>query len=273
MSIDFFEDNWRDVIEKARRGLNLTLPEIARSSRHSLTAVEQLFKGCLDKKTLVAIAPSLSLNAKALLRLAENIAPSAVSLPSQLLQLTTFFEGMQVHSYLLWSEENKRAVVFDTGSEVKWLLKKLATAKLTLEALFLTHNHRDHVEKLSELLAQTHAQAWIAAADSISGAQLLPEYFSYQLDQKIHIEARSTPGHSPGGTTYLIQGLPVTVAIVGDALFARSMGGVAASAYQEALKSIKQNILSLPPTTILCPGHGPLTTVDKEKKENPFFVT
>ena len=86
----------------------------------------------------------------------------------------------------------------------------------------------------------------------------------------LSIESRSTWGHSPGGVTYVVRGLPRTVAIVGDAIFAGSMGGGGVS-YKDALKTNRESILSLPDETILCPGHGPLTTVGEQKKVNPFF--
>ncbi len=72
--------------------------------------------------------------------------------------------------------------------------------------------------------------------------------------------------------TYLIEGLTPAVAIVGDAIFARSIGGIPTSAYQAALEAIRKNILSLPSSTILCPGHGSLTTVGEELEHNPFFA-
>ncbi|MEM6601450.1 MAG: MBL fold metallo-hydrolase, partial [Verrucomicrobiota bacterium] len=61
------------------------------------------------------------------------------------------------------------------------------------------------------------------------------------------------------------------VAITGDALFAGSMGG-ANDCWQEALTCTRRNILSLPDDTLLCPGHGPVTTVALEKSNNPFFA-
>jgi glyoxylase-like metal-dependent hydrolase (beta-lactamase superfamily II) len=60
------------------------------------------------------------------------------------------------------------------------------------------------------------------------------------------------------------------LAIVGDAIFAGSMGGGAVS-YEEALRTNRQSIFTLPDNTVLCPGHGPLTTVGEEKRNNPFF--
>jgi glyoxylase-like metal-dependent hydrolase (beta-lactamase superfamily II) len=68
----------------------------------------------------------------------------------------------------------------------------------------------------------------------------------------------------------MVSGLPNRIAVVGDAMFAGSMGGGGVS-YADALQTNRQNILSLPDDTILCPGHGPLTTVGQEKVNNPFF--
>ncbi len=85
------------------------------------------------------------------------------------------------------------------------------------------------------------------------------------------IRTRLTPGHSPGGTTYVIEGALLAAAMVGDAIFAGSIGTVRDD-YQGALAKIRREILGLSDHTILCPGHGPLTTVAEEKAHNPFFA-
>jgi glyoxylase-like metal-dependent hydrolase (beta-lactamase superfamily II) len=85
------------------------------------------------------------------------------------------------------------------------------------------------------------------------------------------LRTRQTPGHSPGGTTFIVEGHTVQAAMVGDAIFAGSIGGVR-SDYAQTLATIRQEILGLPDHTILCPGHGPLTTVAREKAHNPFFA-
>src|SRR5437867_1453712 len=82
---------------------------------------------------------------------------------------------------------------------------------------------------------------------------------------------RRTWGHSPGGMTYVVTGLARLIAIVGDSLFAGSMGGGNVS-YQDALRNNLEKILTLPDETIICPGHGPMTTVGEEKQHNPFFA-
>ena len=79
-------------------------------------------------------------------------------------------------------------------------------------------------------------------------------------------------GHSPGGTSYVLHGLARPVGIVGDALFCRSRGGVSQVHYTSALEVTRRQILSLPKETILCPGHGPMTTIGWELGRNPFYA-
>ncbi len=89
----------------------------------------------------------------------------------------------------------------------------------------------------------------------------------------LRITNRETPGHADDGITYIIgnwSGDAPAVAIVGDAIFAGSMGG-AAQHGALAKQKVREQILALPPDTLICPGHGPLTTVAEEKAHNPFF--
>jgi glyoxylase-like metal-dependent hydrolase (beta-lactamase superfamily II) len=71
--------------------------------------------------------------------------------------------------------------------------------------------------------------------------------------------------------TFFVTGLARPVAIVGDSIFAGSMGGGNVS-YKDALRNNVEKILTLPDETIICPGHGPMTTVGEEKRSNPFFA-
>ena len=267
-----FEDTWLDVVKKAMRGLSLDASTLASISRVPLAEVTSLLHGKLNKDLLLCITPALSLNPSALLALADEVPPARIRLPATARCFTTSYHDIRVHSYVLWSEENKIAVAFDTGTDLSLLLAELSKHDLTLRSIFLTHGHRDHCAEIESLIAATGADAWSDAAEPVPETKLLPLHFSYDLDSHINIEALSTPGHSPGGTTYVIHGLASPMAIVGDALFARSVGGISCAAYLPALEAIQKNILSLPPATILCPGHGPFTTVEEELLWNPFFA-
>jgi glyoxylase-like metal-dependent hydrolase (beta-lactamase superfamily II) len=89
----------------------------------------------------------------------------------------------------------------------------------------------------------------------------------------LRITNRPTPGHAVDGATYVVGTWPddaPNVAMVGDAVFAGSMGGAGAR-LAEAKEAVRRQIFTLPPDTLICPGHGPLTTVGEEKAHNPFF--
>jgi glyoxylase-like metal-dependent hydrolase (beta-lactamase superfamily II) len=140
---------------------------------------------------------------------------------------------------------------------------------LQIKLILLTHIHTDHILKLAELKAATGAPAKVSAIDPTPGAEpfSLPQNFNVG---GLSIEARLTSGHAAGGITYVITGLERPVAIVGDALFAGSMGGGLVS-FADALANNRKQIFSLPDNTVVCAGHGPLTTVGEEKKHNPFY--
>jgi glyoxylase-like metal-dependent hydrolase (beta-lactamase superfamily II) len=89
----------------------------------------------------------------------------------------------------------------------------------------------------------------------------------------LSIRAIPLPGHCLGALGYVIEGLAVPVCVTGDALFAGSMGGCApGEPYREALAANRKEVLSLPPETILLPGHGPASTVGSELLANPFLA-
>ena len=174
------------------------------------------------------------------------------------------------NGYLVSSETSKDAVLIDPGDEVDALLEAVRNEQLNVGLILLTHAHPDHVADLRRLRKATGAPVYISELEAEEGAEAIAEgkrFWSGSLE----IEARLTSGHSPGGMTYVVTGLSRPVAIVGDSLFAGSMGGGNVS-YEDALRNNREKILTLPDETVICPGHGPLTTVGKEKRDNPFFA-
>lgn len=266
-----FEDTWHDIMIKAMRGLSITPLDLVKKSSLGLSEVESLIDGCLNQEHLLKLASTLSLHPQALIELAcEKKHPSSLKLPENLIRITTSFHNLEVHSYLLWDDKSKEAVAFDTGSNCSKMLEELQKKKLKLLHVFLTHKHHDHCDDLDCLLKKTNAQAWINSLEVIEKTTAIPSNSSWNIGD-LTVTPRATPGHSPGGMSYLIEGLSPSVIIVGDALFARSIGGVLSPSYQSALKYIRNNILSLPPSTMICPGHGPISNVEEELLHNPFF--
>jgi hydroxyacylglutathione hydrolase len=269
------EDNFEDVLMKASTGLGLGKHELAEKAGISVAAVGALLDAKVDEDSLRAVAPVLNLDADSLVSLANKLwYPDLIEVAGLKCYNTPFpvpgYEEMTVNSFLVWSPETKVAVAFDTGANVDAMLADLESLGLDLQALVITHTHRDHIAAYDELLNMIEGKvAFAPELEPYGQADLLTHGDSIDLEG-LHIEVRLTNGHSPGGTTYVVEGLSLPVAIVGDALFCLSMGG-AKDAYAQALESIRAHILTLSDDTVLCPGHGPLTTVTNEKAQNPFF--
>ena len=265
------EDNAADVIGKAQSGLGIADSELSKKSGVSFSAIRKIHVGEFDLAALREIAPVLGLYPDALVDLAEDKwKPDPLENFDGLAQFTTDYGGMKVNSYLLWDLEEKVAAAFDTGADCRDMLRLAAKENLRIKFILLTHAHSDHVADLPRLREETDAHVFAPAREPVPGAETIDEGKHFSLG-RIDIEARLTWGHSPGGMTFVATGLARPVAIVGDSLFAGSMGGGSVS-YRDALTNNLEKILTLPDETIICPGHGPMTSVGEEKKHNPFFA-
>ncbi|MEM1059508.1 MAG: MBL fold metallo-hydrolase [Verrucomicrobiota bacterium] len=266
------EDEWVDVLNKAITGPNRDPGLLSRQSGVPETEIKRLCAGKLQVRHLEALAPKLGLRPAPLLDLAQDRYHPEVAPPEEgFLAHTTPFGDMDVNAYLIWDPASKRGLIFDTGGNAKTMLDRVRQEGITVQGVFLTHAHGDHIFDLPAVLKATKAPAWIGEGEEIPEARPFSAGHAFDL-AGFHIETRLTRGHSPYGITYVIHGHPCghAIAVVGDALFAGSMGGGRVD-YADALKTTRERILSLPGDTLLCPGHGPLTTVALEKKHNPFF--
>ena len=265
------EDNVGDIIGKAQRGLEISDSELAKKSGASADAVRKARDGKFDETTLRALAPALDLDADALADLGSGKwKPDSLESFDGLAQFGTSYGGMLVNSYLLWDLGAKQAVAFDTGADCTGMLKLATKEDLSIKLVLLTHAHTDHVADLPKLREETGAEVFAPEREPVPGAEQIEEGKHFRLG-KIDIEARLTWGHSPGGMTFVCTGLARPIAIVGDSLFAGSMGGGSVS-YKDAVKNNLEKILTLPDETIICPGHGPMTSVGEEKRHNAFFA-
>lgn len=268
------EDTWLDVVKKAVRGLHFPEGELESQSGLSAGTLGKILSGQLWVEDLRRLAPTLGLNPTRLNDLAMGrYHPGMIRLPEGIAMFTTPWHDFEVHSYLVWdpnqSGRGKEAVAFDSGSDASEMLSFLVSHHLNLEHVFLTHGHGDHVFDLDRIIEKTKASALQGDREETPGVQLFTPGKTFRIGS-LEIETRSTWGHAKGGVTYVIKGLEKPVAIVGDAIFAGSMGGGIVS-YAACLETNREEILSLPPETLICPGHGPLTTVALENLHNPFF--
>ena len=265
------EDNFTDVIGKAQRGLGISDSQLAEAARISSNDVRKLRGGEVDEIALYRVAPVLGLAGRALFDLASgNWTPPEINAIEGFAGFTTNFGDMSVNAYLAWDPKTKRGFAFDTGADTTEMVARIAQEKLHIKAILLTHSHPDHIAALAELRKATAAPVYLGERESVRDAEPIAEGKAFAADE-LEIETLLTWGHSEGGVTYFVRGLERPLAIVGDSIFAGSMGGGSVS-YQDALQNNLTKILSLPNETIICPGHGPLTTVEKEKNDNPFFA-
>lgn len=265
------EDNFVDVLGKAKRGLKLSEAQLAQGTGLTEAEVLATLGGQVNEPALRALAPVLGLNAAAVVTLANRAwYPRDPGNIHGLVCFNTPYEDMTVNSYLVYDVGSRAAVAFDTGADCDGMLRFITGHGLKLTGILLTHAHGDHIADLARLKQETGASAWVSEREPVSGAQPFADGREFQAGA-LQIATRRTSGHARGGVTYVVTGLSRRLAVVGDAVFAGSMGGGMVD-YAEALRTNRESILTLADDTVLCPGHGPLTTVGEEKKNNPFFA-
>jgi 3-hydroxyisobutyrate dehydrogenase len=216
------------------------------------------------------ISPLLGLHADSLLAIGRHTWRPAPVAVEGLLVFNTVYGSMTVNSFIVFDPESKSAALFDTGADASGGLAAIMDLGLRLERIYITHTHPDHIAALAEWRkAFPNAAVKAGRGDLPDGAEPVDDGMTFTLG-KLAIEARETSGHARCGMTYVIEGLAQPLAIAGDALFAGSMGG-AAAAWTDALHANRRKIFSLPGYAVICPGHGPLTTVAEERGHNPFY--
>ena len=266
------EDNFTDVIGKAQRGYKLTDAALAQQALISPEDLAAVKAGEVRPPALIALAEVLGLGRESLLRLARREwYPEQPIFKRGFAMFNTAFEDMTVNSYLVWDGKTRHAAAFDTGANAQPMLDTLAGEGLTLRYIFLTHTHDDHIADLDRLAAGG-GEVWSSELEPVDrpGAKTFQENAHFHLGE-LSIKTLFTWGHSPGQTTFFVSGLSWPLAIVGDSMFASSMGG-SATHFDMQLRNNRQKILKLQADTVLACGHGPLTTLKQEKQNNPFFA-
>ena len=184
--------------------------------------------------------------------------------------------------YILEDDTTGKAAVIDPGDEAGRILKVLEEDKVEVEYILLTHGHYDHTTAVPEL-ARTFPQAaiYIHKADANgAGSQLFPlagqvEGLKYYDEGdtlplgSLTIQVLHTPGHSPGSVTLKVE----DVLFTGDTLFCGSMGrtDLGGGSYAQIMASLKR-LGGLEGDFHVCPGHDRTSTLDRERKYNPFLL-
>lgn len=269
-------DHLGEIIQKAREAAEISSEAAAQAAAlriDEFAAFEQGGKAPAQIN-ITSLATLIRLNAAKLQKIAEGWLPPAIDLSQwrELRQITTAREGIEVHCHLIWDEVSREAALFDTGWDAEPILKLVAENQLHLRHLFLTHMDDDHVAAMAALRSQ------FPKLLLHSNSKHAPPQHRNRPNDFIHLGSlritnRDTPGHTEESVTYVIGTWPDDaphVAMVGDTIFA---GSLARGKQSTALlkQKIRDQIFKLPDETLLCPGHGPVTTVATERENNPFF--
>lgn len=270
------EDHAGDILRKARLGRGVPLERVAAAAQarpEQLARFEERGEPS-NGMDFDAVAELLNLDGPKLRRIAEGWLPAAHELSRWqcLRKIENDHGGMAVNCFLLWDRSSQEAALFDTAWVVGPIADLLNQFQLTLKHIFITHSHHDHIAALGELRKQAPDAAVHSNSFHAPKNQKLRKGECFSVG-KLNIAWRQTPGHAVDGVTYVVDAFPdeaPPVSIVGDAIFAGSIGG-ALNRFELARQRVREEILTLPQAALICPGHGPVTTVGEQRDRNPFF--
>ncbi len=280
MNVDLLEDEFGDIIQKARTGLGLTIKQVADMSGLSVSLLEDM-ESCRHKATereAEAIAAVLGLNPEKLYAIAAGLWQPERCLPGQMSDVIAIIGSIgsyKVNGYILYDNEAGEAALFDTANDSRAVLRNLKERGLRLRYVFFTHCHSDHIGGLRDIVNATGAEVCIPAGEPSVGLtdnmkiNECPVTDGMEFKAGRHnIRAVSTPGHTYGSTCYITEDFCFS----GDTLFAGSVGrSLSSDGYRTQLRKVKDKVLSLNKDVRIFPGHGPVTTVAEESGHNPFF--
>lgn len=185
--------------------------------------------------------------------------------------------------YVAMDKKTKKGFVIDPGGDVDDIEKAIKKMGVDVEYIILTHGHLDHTSGVKELqdiiggkvCINKKDEDMIKTAADLYGP-LLPGNADIYLEDGdvlevsgIEIKCIETPGHTPGGMCFLVDDTLFT----GDTLFFGSIGRTDLEGGDGDLliRSIKEKLMNLDDDIIVCPGHGPQSSIKREKKSNPFL--
>ncbi|OOX78281.1 MBL fold metallo-hydrolase [Snodgrassella alvi] len=210
-----------------------------------------------------------------------------MALQIQVIPVTPF----QQNAALLWDDVSREAVLTDVGGEAERLLSAVSQHQLKLLAIWLTHGHLDHASGVADLTEQQSVPVlgphqsddyWLQALPEITAnygfpvsKPLTPTRWLEDGDELSVGEHKfivyHIPGHTPGHVVFYSQANNLLIA--GDVLFRESIGRTdfPGGNHADLIHGIQSKLLTLPDSTRVLPGHGPMTTIGHEKLHNPYL--
>ena len=197
---------------------------------------------------------------------------------------------LQCNCSIFGDEESREAIVIDPGDDIEDVLAILNRHGLRVTAIVITHAHIDHIGGAAKLKAATGAPVYMNAKDQelYDHMDMQAAWIGAETPARTDIDAPlrdsdtlklgpaefrvlHTPGHTQGSTSLWIPSENKLIA--GDTLFRDSIGrtDLPGGNSRQILRSIEDKLLPLPEETIVIPGHGPNTTIGREKERNPFL--
>ncbi|MGI6037308.1 MAG: MBL fold metallo-hydrolase [Limnochordia bacterium] len=262
------EDEFGDIVQKARQGKGLSIEEIAPLTNISSDDWRQMeaYKRGPTEEELGRICQALDLAPGPLSAIWQDHyqpdSPPMVQSWGRIHQVTAPDTGS--HCYIL--TQGNYCLIIDPGAPGRAILPHISGQ---LSAILLTHTHADHVAGLEELLERYPVPVIVGENEDFPGPHRRPIKEGTTLPWgEVKVEIIPSPGHTPGGLAFYLPGALFS----GDTIFAGSLGRARGPvAYQQLLDSSRR-LTGLPAEVGLFPGHGPLSTIGQELKHNPFIT-
>lgn len=209
------------------------------------------------------------------------------------MEVRTFAGGdFAENGYLVVCGETGATVAVDPGASADRMADAVTEEGLDLQAILLTHAHLDHIEGVHLIRAlDPSLPIWLHPADRgwYDGIQQQAAMFGLRAEPQpapdhefvpgegfrfggCRFDVRFAPGHAPGHIILVAQ--EHDLALVGDVIFQGSIGrtDLPGGDFKTLMSSIREQVMTLPDQTVLYTGHGPATTVGRERVENPFLL-
>ncbi|MGH7997726.1 MAG: MBL fold metallo-hydrolase [Opitutaceae bacterium] len=272
------EDEIGDVLEKALRRSGIGEDELARRANVPMGKIRDAidYRPAFTLEELRRMAGVLRLNEVGLCALGcgQYPLPEIPLLPFSVWPLAMAHGIGVVNAYVVSEPGSDRGVLFDTGAGIAALAAAWPAEVRDLRAVFLTHVETEHAGALCAVMARFGAAvAFVPQGSSAPCGRPIPEgeILSYG---GLEISVFNTPGHSAAHNCYLVRAkqdrIGPCLLISGDLIFAGSAGG-GYSCPRQLQTHLRRVMDEVPASTVIAPGHGPLTTVEHELRFNPFL--